>query len=658
MLEVQPHDIPFVWGQDAVHGNNNLTDAIIFPHNHGVGATWKPSYALQMAEHTSKTLRVTGTPWTFSPVADIQRDPRWGRFYEGFSQDPYLTSQMVRKKVQGYETQERNYKRAGSTTKYFAGYSEPRNGNDRSPALIPYRTFRSIFLPPYHAGISAGSETVMVNSGSVNGIPAHASEELLQNILREMLRFDGMVVSDWHDFYRMVEVHEFAADLKEAIKLGINAGIDMYMTPAAGLDPKDNVDVYQRNLRELVKSGDVPMERINDAVTNVLAFKEAIGLFDTAPVADPSQVSEVVGTDQARDLAYTTAADSMTLLKNDGTLPLDPAVDTVLVTGPSGDDIANMMGGWTLGWQGVGTTKPPAITPLEGITNELSASTNVIHVPTGLHSFEKEAEVRDAAEQADAVVAVIGEGAYAEEQGDTDTLELPTAQRQLIETLADVGTPHAAVILAGRPRGNTVFEHLPAAMMAYLSGTMGGRAIADVLFGNVNPSGRLPFTWPTGVGQLLNLHNNYPPDRFHAGEDPGPPHSTQKPLFPFGHGLSYTEFTYGDLRLSPSTLPSIAENDTFTASVQVTNTGDRAGEHIVPIYGSRRHGPVLYPQEEIVGFDRVSLQPGESKRVRVTASILPLATVPGDMFSQQDLMVISGEYSISAGGLTNSLNVK
>ncbi|WP_225741199.1 glycoside hydrolase family 3 N-terminal domain-containing protein [Halorussus halophilus] len=656
MVEAQPHDVPFVWGLDAVHGNNNLKDAIIFPHNHGLGATWNPDYARQMAEHTSKTLRATGTPWTFSPVADINRDPRWGRFYEGFSQDPYLASQMVSEKVRGYETKEGDHKRAGSTTKHFAGYSEPRNGNDRSAAQVPYRTFRSTLLPPYHAGISAGSETVMVNSGSLNGIPAHASEELLEDILREMLGFEGMVVSDWHDFYRMVEVHEFAADVKEAAKLGINAGIDMYMVPAGGIE-SDTVETYQQNLTELVQSGEVPMERIDDAVTNVLAFKEALGLFDDAS-ADPKTASKVVGSDEARALAGETAADSMTLLKNDGTLPLDPSVGTLLVTGPSADTIGNMTGAWTLGWQGPGEVKPPAVTPLEAIEERVSSSTNVVHVPTGLHSFESESKVRDAAESADAVVAVIGEGPYAEEKGDTDTLELPSAQQRLVETLAGVETPHAGVFFAGRPRGTDVFENLPAALMAYLPGTMGGPAVADSLFGDHNPSGRLPFTWPEGTGQLLNLHNNYPPDRFHSGGDPGPPHSNQDPLFPFGHGESYTEFTYSDLDVTPAMLPKVASNDEFTVSVTVTNSGDRAGDHVVPVYGSRRHGPVLFPQEEIVGFDRVSLAPGESTRVTVRGSIMPLATVPGGMFSQEELTVISGDYTISVGDMTATLTVK
>ncbi len=213
-IDAHPHDVPFVFGLDAVHGNNNLDGATIFPHNHGLGATWNAEYARRMAEHTSETLRATGTHWTFSPVADVQRDPRWGRFYEGFSEDPYLASQLVAEKVRGYETKANGYKRAGATVKHFAGYSEPRNGNDRTPALLPYRTFRSTHLPPFHAGISAGAETIMVNSGSVNGVPAHASEELLRKTLRETLGFEGMVVSDWHDFYRMVAVHEFAADVK------------------------------------------------------------------------------------------------------------------------------------------------------------------------------------------------------------------------------------------------------------------------------------------------------------------------------------------------------------------------------------------------------------------------------------------------------------
>ncbi|WP_199174859.1 glycoside hydrolase family 3 protein [Halegenticoccus soli] len=642
-IEAQPHDVPFVFGIDAVHGNNNLDGATIFPHNHGVGATWNEEYARRMAEHTSKTLRATGTHWTFSPVADIQRDPRWGRFYEGFSEDPYLASRMVAEKVRGYERTENGYKSAGATVKHFAGYSEPRHGDDRTPALIPYRTFRHTHLPPFHAGISAGAETVMVNSGSVNGVPAHASEELLQTILRDTLGFEGMVVSDWHDFYRMVEVHEYVADVKDAVRLGIDAGIDMYMVPAAGIE-SDTVDTYQRHLRNLVESGEISMDRIDDAVTNVLAFKEALGLFEN-PYADPQRASEIVG--GARELAYEIATDSMTLLKNDGTLPFDPKVGTVLVTGPSADDVANMMGGWTLGWQGVGETLPPAVTPLDGIKGIVSDSTEVVHEPTGLYTFDNEAAVRKAASDADAVVAVLGEGPYAEEHGDIDTLGLPDAQRELVRTLDSVGTPHAGVLFAGRPRGTRVFDRLPAAVMAYLPGTMGGAAVADVVFGNVSPSGRLPFTWPAGTGQLLNVHNLYPPELFGTGETP--PTSTQEPTFPFGHGLSYTEFTYADLRVEPSTLPEASANERINVSVRVTNSGDRSGDHVIPVYAHRRHGAIASPMTEVLGVDRVSLDPGESTRVIVKASVNQLATVPGDVFSKSKLRVLPGDYAISVG---------
>jgi len=647
-IEAQPHDIPPVFGIDAVHGNNNLAGATIFPHNLGVGATWDEDHAHEMAEHTSETLRATGFPWTFSPIADVQRDPRWGRFWEGFSEDPMLAGRMVAEKVRGYETKSKGHKRAGATLKHYAGYSEPRNGNDRTPALIPYRTFRHTHLPPFHAGVAAGAETVMVNSGSVNGVPAHASEQLLQEILRDALGFEGMVVSDWHDFYRMVEVHEFVADVKDAVRVGINAGIDMYMTPAAGLST-DNVDTFQKHLRELVESGEVPMDRIDDAVTNILAFKEAVGLFDD-PYADPEAADDVVG--GAHDQAYDVAADSMTLLQNDGTLPFDPDVDTVLVTGPSGDSVANMMGGWTLGWQGVGDTKPPAVTPLEGIRETVSDSTTVVHEPTGLYEFENEDAVRDAAADADAVVAVLGEHPYAEQHGDTDTLELPDAQRRLVRTLKDAGTPYAGVFFAGRPRGTDVFEHLPAAIMGYLPGTEGGSAAADAVFGELNPGGRLPFTWPTGTGQLLNVYNAYPPDIFGSGGDP--PSSSQEPLFEFAHGESYTEFEYSEFSIAPSTVQREAADDRFNVSVRVTNAGDRAGDHVVPVFAIRRHGAIPSPMKELIGYERVSLDPGESARVKIEASIAPLATVPGDVFSREELQVMPGEYQITIDGLDES----
>lgn len=653
MVEDTRLGVPFVYGIDSVHGNNNIQGATIFPHNHGVGAAWDADAAEEMASITSRTMRVTGTHWNFSPVADLQRDPRWGRFYEGFSENPYLASQLVAAKVRGYEERTNGYKRTGASVKHFAGYSEPANGNDRTSALLPYRTFANTFLPPYAAGITAGAETVMVNSGSLNGVPAHASKELLTDILRDQLGFEGMVVSDWHDFFRMIKVHGFAEDLKEATRLGINAGIDMYMVPAAGIEG-DDAEGYQRRLIELVDEGSVSMERIDEAVTNVLAFKENVGLFDD-PYADPEKVAGVVS--EGRDLAREVATESMTMLTNDGTLPLGSDARSILVTGPSADSVANQMGGWSLGWQGVGDTEPPATTVLDGISEAAPGSTSVTHVPTGLHEFSNEDDVRTAAECADVVVAVLGEGPYAEEQGDTDTLALPDAQRRLVETVAETGTPTVGVIMAGRPRGTSVFDHLSASLMAYLPGTAAGPAVAATLFGDANPSGRLPFTWPKGTGQLPNVHNNFPPDEFNEEGNTEPPQSHETPLFPFGHGMSYTEFEYGDLEVRPPKLPQKSATDEVTVSVSVHNTGDRAGETVVPVYGTREHGEVLYPQQVVVGFERVSLDAGETTRVDIRSTVLPLATVLGDVFSRGELVVDTGEYQLSVGDMTETLTV-
>ncbi|MGA9400367.1 glycoside hydrolase family 3 N-terminal domain-containing protein [Haladaptatus sp.] len=644
--------VPFVYGIDSVRGDNNVAGATLFPHNHGVGATWDADKAEEMATVTSRVMRTTGTHWNFSPVCDIQRDPRWGRFYEGFSEDPFLASQMVASKVRGYEEETNGYKRTGASIKHFAGYSAPANGNDRTAALIPYRTFVSSILPSYAAGINAGAETVMVNSGSLNGLPAHASKELLTDILRDQLGFDGMVVTDWHDFYRMIKVHGFAEDLKEATKLGINAGIDMYMVPAAGIEGDDAAG-YQQRLIELVKEGSVSRERIDDAVTNILAFKEHVGLFED-PYGTPSKVSDVIS--DGRDLAEEVATESMTLLTNDGTLPLDSG-SSILVTGPSADSVRNQMGGWALGWQGVGDTEPPATTVLEGLTDAADSSTSVTHVPTGLHEFTNEDDVRRAAECADVVVAVLGEGPYAEEKGDTDTLALPEAQQRLVEVVSGTDTPTVGVIMAGRPRGTDVFDDLSASMMAYLPGTAAGPAVAATLFGDANPSGRLPFTWPKGTGQIPNLHNNYPPDEFNKSTNVNPPQSHETPLFEFGHGLSYTEFEYADLRVAPTKLQQKNATNDITVSVAVKNTGDEAGETVVPVYGGRDLGRVMYPQEVVVGFERVALDPGETKRVEIRSTILPLATVLGDVFSRGELVIDTGEYWLSVGELTETVSV-
>ncbi|ESP88951.1 periplasmic beta-glucosidase [Candidatus Halobonum tyrrellensis G22] len=636
--------VPFVYGVDAVHGNDLVYDAPIFPHNLGVGATWDPSTAREMAALTGESVRAMGAHWTFSPANDIQRDPRWGRFYEGFTESVRLAERMGRAKVEGYERATDQYDKAvGACQKHFAGYSQPLNGNDRTAAQLPARYLRQFHLPPHEAGIDAGAETVMVNSSSVNGVPAHASKWLLTDLLRGEWGYEGMVVSDWKDFKRMVTIHNYAADLKEATMLGVNAGVDMYMNP-------DDVGEFTSILVELVEEGKVSRDRIDQAVARVLRFKENVGLFDQ-PVAETESVSETIsaGLDDARE----TATKSMTLLQNaDDTLPLDPDLGSVLVAGPRIDNPLMQMGGWTLGWQGltldsVDLSRVPATTVVEGVENAVSSSTEVVTMPIehtwdvygGLdeYSFDNPGEVETAADEADAAVVVVGEGPYSEGPGDANHLHLHPAQQELVDTVAGTDTPLIGVVIAGRPRGTEVFDRFDASVMAYQPGSAGGDAIADVLFGEVNPGGHLPFRWPVTVGQVPNVHN-----ALHPVDDP--------PRFEFGHGMSYTSFEYTDLQVSTS-------GGSLTASVSVTNAGDRAGDDVVQVSATRDSAPVIYPQRTLVGFERVSLDPGETRRVEITSPLSTLAVVPGDMTDTGERVVPAGEFRLFVDGLETTFTL-
>lgn len=645
------HGIPFAFGIDAVHGNVSVDGATAYPHNLGLGATRNPDLASKIGRETGKSVRAIGAHWNFAPDADLQRDPRWGRYYEGFSEDPFLTSEMVSSIVEGMQEM-RNGIRVGATTKHFAGYSQPMNGNDRSPALIPLRELRQKVFPSFKSGIDAGSASIMVNSGSVNGVPAHASKELLTGILRDQWEYEGVVISDWDDFERMVNMHEYVPTFRDAVREGVTAGVDVYMEP-------DNPERFVTTLLDLVRTGEIPMARIDEAVRRVLRFKERLGLF-TRPFH--SEAEQAVGSN--RELSEQAATESMTLLKNEGVLPLPQDVNSLLVTGPSADSVRNQMGGWTLGWQGLSKgidAEPAATTVLDGIQDTVRSRATVTHIPTAhtfkpygddIWEFTNEDEIRSAAESSDAVVLVLGEGPYSEGFGNVNTIALPDAQRRLVDTVAETDTRSVGVLIAGRPRGTkTVIDQLDAVLMAYQPGTAAGSAVANVIFGETNPSGKLPFTWPQSTGQLVNVHNQRPPRAPSTSE-------SHEPLYPFGHGLSYTEFEYSNLRLAPGKLPSHSERGSLTVTVTVTNTGNRDGTAVVHVFNTNGYGSVIRPDRRLMGFERVSLEAGQSKRVTIEASLSTLLTVPGDITGEKRGLVLEeGKYEITVGNLTETITV-
>lgn len=638
--------IPIIYGVDAVHGHNNVLGATIYPHNIGLANSWNPSLVREINERTAKEVRATGIHWNFAPDADIGRDLRWGRYYETFGEDPLLASEMVGAAVAGLEGDKLSSSdRVAASVKHYVGYSQPLNGEDRAPADLSLRTLREIFLPPFERAVQNGAETIMVNSGSINGIPVHASEYLLKDVLRKELGFQGVVVSDWEDIIKLHTVHKIAPTYKEAIRISINAGVDMSMVPL-------DAEGFTKNLIELVKEKKVSEKRIDEAVGRILTLKFRLGLFEN-PYVDEKKAKEIIVDQADRELARRAATQSITLLKNEkNLLPLKKDLSTILVTGPSADNPANQMGGWTIGWQGVENPEemPPAITLLEGIKGKVSKNTRVLYEP-GVPPEDQQDDpgavdkaikkAVNAAKKADVIVVAVGETPYAEGEGNTSTAALPQAQTKLIRALNNTGKDVVVVLVAGRPLMMTeTIESVPAFLMAYLPGTEGGTAVADILFGDVSPSGKLASTWPKRIGQVPIFYNRQPG-------------ASYDPLFPFGYGLSYTSFRYENFQVPKSVKPK----GTLRVAVTVTNTGKRAGDEIVQVYAERQYQSVLSPVERLVAFKRVSLKPGESKRATLDIPVSRLSVIPGDILGTEKRIVEPGTYQLKVGDLTKTFTV-
>jgi beta-glucosidase len=496
-IEHSPHHVPIIYGVDAVHGHNNVLGATMFPHQVGLGSSFDAALAQQLGGRTARAVRATGIHWDFAPVVDTERDIRWGRSYEPFGEDPLLTGTLGAATIRGLQGDDLSSPdHVAATAKHFTGYSAPDSGHDRTNATIPAGDLGDIHLPPFADAIDAGAQTVMVNSGSVNGVPVHASKELLTGVLRGKLGFKGVVVSDWQDIENLLTKYHVAATYEEAVALGINAGIDMSMVPL------DETRFTSAMLAD-VANGSLSPQRVDEAVARVLALKFRLGLFEH-PLVDAAAANGVVEDPADKPLARKAARESIVLLENRrGTLPLSARrTRHVLVTGPSADSAVNQLGGWSIGWQGANVPGevPDVTTVKEGVEQAAGPGGDVRFAPG-------DAAVA-AARDADAVVVAVGEGPYAEGQGDTDTAALPAGQAKLIDDLAATGRPVIVVVIAGRPlMMNRQLDEASAALMAWLPGTEGGGAVGDLLFGRASPSARLSVTWPKSIAQVPLAYN-------------------------------------------------------------------------------------------------------------------------------------------------------
>ena len=647
--------IPVIYGIDSIHGANYVQGATLFPQEIGMAATWNPELMKRAAEITAIETRAAGIPWSFSPVLDLGRNPLWPRFWETFGEDPYLAKVMGVAFVRGLEGADvSSNDRVASSLKHYMGYSFPLTGRDRTPAWIPENYLREYFLPTFDAAVKAGARTVMINSGEINGVPGHVNKHILIDILRGELGFKGFVVSDWEDIKKLVTTWRIAATEKEATRQAIMAGIDMSMVP---LDYS-----FADHLIALVKEGAVPQSRIDEAVRRILRVKFELGLFEK-PVPTAALKARFA-LPEWRQVSLQAARESLTLLKNaNNILPLAKTTK-VLVTGPTSDSMISLNNGWSYVWQGSEESLYPKDRPtIRKAIEEKVGATNVTFVqgtkitrPAGSTSnntpTDKEEEVDiaaavRAAQNVDVIVLALGEGSYCETPGNVTDLTIGEPQIKLAEALKATGKPIVMVLVEGRPRIiNRIADSASAILMAYNPSNEGGTAIADVLFGDVNPSGKLPFTYPRTPNGLIN----YDHKPFET-EDTAFGNMAFKPQFEFGEGLSYTTFAYSDLRLGKQV---ITANEELPVSVTVTNTGRRAGKEAVLVYVSDLVASISPPRRRLRRFAKVSLEPGQSRTLTFKLRRDDLSFIGAD----NKPVAEPGEFDVKVGGLNQKFTLK
>src|SRR5215216_6048028 len=646
--------IPVIYGIDSIHGANYVQGATLFPQEIGMAATWNPELMKRASEITAIETRAAGIPWSFSPVLDLGRSPLWPRFWETFGEDPYLAKVMGVAFVRGLEGSDvSSQNQVASSLKHYMGYSLPLTGRDRTPAWIPENYLREYFLPSFDAAVKAGARTIMVNSGEINGVPGHINKQILTDILRTELGFKGFVVSDWEDIKKLVTTWRIAATEKEATRLAVLAGIDMSMVP--------NDCSFADHLVALVKEGAVPQSRIDEAVRRILLVKFELGLFDK-PMPDASLKSKFA-LPEYREVSLQAARESITLLKNtNNILPLAKTAK-VLVTGPTADSLVSMNNGWTYVWQGSEESLYPKDrhTIRQAIEAKIGAG-NVTFVrgtritraagPSNSTPTDQEEEVDiaaavRAAQNVDVIVLALGEGSYCETPGNITDLTIGEPQIKLAEALKATGKPIVLVLVEGRPRIiNRIADNVNAILMGYNPSHEGGTAIADILFGDVNPSGKLPFTYPRTPNGLINYdHKSFETENTSFGN------LAFNPQFSFGDGLSYTTFTYSDLRVGKQT---ISANEELRVSVVVKNTGNRAGKEAVLVYVSDLAASISPPGKRLRRFAKITLQPGEKRTLTFKLRNEDLSFIN----AENKRVAEPGEFEVKIGGLTQKFTLK
>ena len=646
--------IPIIYGIDAIHGTTYTDGATMFPQQITTAASWNPENAYNMALVCAYETRSSGIPWNFSPVLDLGLDPRFPRQFESFGEDPLIIERFGNAMIKGYQGNDNDISNKISVAaciKHFVGYHATISGKDRTPAYIPDNVLKEFHIAPFKAAIDAGAKTIMINSGLINGISVHRDYNLLTNTLRKDLGFEGVILTDWEDINRLYDRDKVVNNKKEATKIAINAGIDMSMVPY-------DYEEFCKNLIELVNEGEVKMSRIDDAVMRILKLKIELGLFDT-PVTDYRNYPDF-GSEKHHKLAYKAASESITLMKNEKSILPIKGNPKILITGPNGNNMRTLNGAWTYSWQGDLTDRFAGDynTIYESFAN-FYGDNSVKYIPGvsykdgGQYYDMIENDIKKAVDEArksDYVILCLGENTYTEKPGDLNNLEIHKLQIKLAKEIAKVGKPIVLILNQGRPRLITDIQELMDGIInIYLPGNMGGDALVDIVSGKVNPSGKLPFTYPAYPNSLIpyyykpsEIQNNAQGAYNYVGE--------VNNLYDFGYGLSYSDFLYSNFNTDKEIYKL---SDTIKLGVQVTNSSDIDGLETIQLYSSDLYASITPDIKRLRDFNKIEIKAGESIFVTFNLPISKLAFVNAN----NDFVVEPGKFKLSISNLTKEIVV-
>jgi len=641
-----PLKIPVLIGIDAIHGNALVSGTTVYPSPIGLASTWNDDFLYTVGKQTAKEMRATGSHWTFTPNIDVLRDPRWGRVGETFGEDPFMVGNMGASMIRGFQQDDfTGTEKVIACAKHMIGGGESINGLNAAPADISVRTLREVHFPPYKKAIDAGVYSIMAAHNEINGVPSHMSKWLMTDVLRNEWNFQGFYVSDWLDIERINTLHHTAKDMKEASFLSVDAGMDMHMH-----GPK-----FTDAIIASVKEGKLSINRVNDACRKILTAKFKLGLFENRFV-DLEKKKELLFTEEHKATALESARKGIVLLKNNGILPLQKTTSKkkIFVTGPNANN-QSILGDWHAvqpdenvitiyeGIKTLGETKGYAV-------NFFNSGENIRNIKSS-----KIKEASEKAKNADYAIVVVGDNSMrykwqdktAGENMARASLNLFGKQLDLVKAIKETGTPVIIVLVNGKPISEPwLEENIPAILESWEPGNLGGQAVAEILFGDINPSGKLPLTVARSVGQLRMVYNHKPSAYFHKYAD-----EKNTPLYPFGYGLSYTKYSYNAPKLSSTTFN---QGEAVTVTVEVTNSGKMDGEEIVQLYIRDKVSSVTRPVKELKGYQRVALKVGETKTVSFTINAESLAFYDINM----TYCVEPGKFTIMTGSSSNSKDLK